>query len=101
MDKIDSIEWNCVEWSTKHHVKRFKVLNVTTSDSTTDFDAKLKLMDDGIEYEGRLLATNKTDTLFGLFTNIMSYNDIRMFLTSNRTFFFLTRGTQNFDPFRP
>ena len=84
MECAESLEWNCIEWITPDQVKRFKVLNPTTDQCPVNAGERLAIFDDGIEYTGRLLASNKTHSIFDLFTSVMSYNDVKMFLKSNR-----------------
>lgn len=92
MECAETLQWNCIEWSMKtDQNKRFKVLNPTTDQYPVHDEEKLAIFDNGIEYTGRLLASNKTHTVFDLFTSVMSYNDVKMFLKSNRESVYLRR----------
>ena len=38
------------------------------------------------KYEGNIIGTNETMSIFTLFTSVFSYNDLRLFLGSNGKF---------------
>ena len=73
-----------------HRFQRLKVLSVRGSLSTAVVPqhgntGPINRVDQqtGILYQGRLVATSESHSIFDLFTNVMNYHDWRLFLGSN------------------
>jgi len=91
MNHVTKMNWDCVEWIAPElshkKPKRFKVLSIRGSLSTamvplTPQDT-INRFQNSVTYTGRLIASSDFDSIFDLFTNILSFNDMQMFLTSH------------------